>query len=516
MKDLDRILEDLRQAAQAEFEDRKRHEVRIAKSANADTVEACQAALASDEVALRRTAVEILKRVCSEFPQASESLLQQLLSDPDAKTRRRIAAGLGETGDSSLIPSLTNALNSEEHRFVQASIILALGKLGCSDWPAPFDTWDQNHGPIFDALKKAGAQILERPTEEIARGVGHYVLSLYSGLEGALADELHARGLSAGAAIPPVFLGTSASTDEEVKALGEVRSAVLDFRSANSTSSSIDGCFEPAVAEIKSALGEAAENLAFRLTLPTESSKSKYTKSVQQAVARIEEISGGWRNAPAAYSLDIRVIRVANEYEVIWRSSQWPTPQNRERKSIPASIHPSVAAGLCVIAGRKQLLTKRALTICDPACGAGTILIEARAMFPNAKLIGSDWSADAVAVARENLESAGVKAELSRRDFRQLGIPPKSVDIVISNLPFGIRVKIQNIEGLYAQFLAAARKILKPDGVLVIYTANQKSIHAAFKGGMGPRSLTRVDASGLSVFVTRIEAAELKALRKLP
>lgn len=507
MKEIDRILGDLREAARAEFEDRKKLEIRVAKAANPETVEACRLAFDSDEVALRRTAVEVLKRIGKSAPGASEALVRQLPKEPDVKTRRRIAAALGDLADPDLIEPLSDALAAEEHRFAQASIILALGKLGCREFPPPFDVWDQDFGPVFEALKKAGAQTIERSTEPIARKPGDYLLSSYPGLESALACELRARDLPAGVEIEAGFRELTVSRAEDLRNLGNLRSALLDFRIATRSNDEA-AALRDGVDRIREEIGQTT----FRLMLPGAENKNQYVKNVREAAELIEKRTG-WRNAPAAYALDLRVLKIGGEFLTVWRLGQWPEPAGRDRKPIPASIHPSVAASLCAIAAPGQLLKKSGLTICDPACGAGTILMEAGALFPDSKLIGSDWSAEAIELAKSNLDSAGLSADLSRRDFRQLNLPAKSVDFVISNLPFGIRVRIQNIEGLYAKFLSAARRVLKPDGVAVIYTANQKAIHAAFKSGAKPKPITRVEASGLSVFVFRISARELRCLR---
>ncbi|MEU4225840.1 methyltransferase domain-containing protein [Nonomuraea sp. NPDC026600] len=63
-------------------------------------------------------------------------------------------------------------------------------------------------------------------------------------------------------------------------------------------------------------------------------------------------------------------------------------------ESIPGTLHPPVAAAM---AGLARL--DRAATVLDPCCGAGTTLIEARALAPHTRLLGLDPHAVHIAAA---------------------------------------------------------------------------------------------------------------------
>jgi putative N6-adenine-specific DNA methylase len=125
----------------------------------------------------------------------------------------------------------------------------------------------------------------------------------------------------------------------------------------------------------------------------------------------------------------------------------------------------------------------------DPMCGSGTILIEAamiamgippglhrpnfafekwkdfdEELFSNIynddsgarelkhPIIGSDISPQAIAVAEKNIKNAGLKKQiqLSVKPFQQYTEAPASEGVLITNPPYGERLKVEELEGLYA------------------------------------------------------------------
>ncbi|WP_372640702.1 class I SAM-dependent RNA methyltransferase [Ancylomarina sp.] len=123
----------------------------------------------------------------------------------------------------------------------------------------------------------------------------------------------------------------------------------------------------------------------------------------------------------------------------------------------------------------------------DPMCGSGTLLIEAALIAYNipvglyrkelgfqkwsdfdqdlwdeiyneeteidfdANIIGCDISDKAMEIAEENIRNAGLrrKIKLTVIPFQQF-IPPTEKGILITNPPYGERLKVQDLEGLYS------------------------------------------------------------------
>ena len=124
----------------------------------------------------------------------------------------------------------------------------------------------------------------------------------------------------------------------------------------------------------------------------------------------------------------------------------------------------------------------------DPMCGSGTLLIEAAMIALNIppgihregfafekwpdfdselfsdiynddseaktfdhKIIGTDISGHAIAIAERNVKNAGLKNEISLEDkpFQQYTEAPQPAGVIMMNPPYGERIKINDIEALY-------------------------------------------------------------------
>ncbi|MEU7859799.1 RNA methyltransferase [Nonomuraea sp. NPDC049141] len=98
-----------------------------------------------------------------------------------------------------------------------------------------------------------------------------------------------------------------------------------------------------------------------------------------------------------------------------------PRPLHRrpyKTESIPGTLHPPVAAAM---AGLARL--DRAATVLDPCCGAGTTLIEARALAPHTRLLGLDHDPHAVHVAAANAARDATDGMNVRDTARGLATP---------------------------------------------------------------------------------------------
>ncbi|MFN8529101.1 MAG: methyltransferase domain-containing protein [Anaerolineae bacterium] len=124
----------------------------------------------------------------------------------------------------------------------------------------------------------------------------------------------------------------------------------------------------------------------------------------------------------------------------------------------PGSLKPQIAAALARFAGAQH-----GMTIGDPFCGAGTILLEAA--FYGARAIGGDRDPAAVSAATDN----GAPS-VSLWDARQLPLARASLDAVISNMPWGKQIDLDDPARLYADAFAEMRRAVRPGGVMVLLT----------------------------------------------
>lgn len=175
------------------------------------------------------------------------------------------------------------------------------------------------------------------------------------------------------------------------------------------------------------------------------------------------------------------------------------------KEYIPAGINPSLAYIMCVIA---QLREQDILY--DPFCGSGIIPITGLKYFSTKRVICSDISGSAIEKSRRNFTNAGIeqsKYKLFRSDIRDVKLVKRNVDVIISNLPFGIRVgnHEENIE-LYVALEKVSQRVLRKMGRLILLTQEKNLLREVFKeGGWDVKSVLRVNQGGLlpEVFVIR-------------
>lgn len=154
-----------------------------------------------------------------------------------------------------------------------------------------------------------------------------------------------------------------------------------------------------------------------------------------------------------------------------------------QRDPLAGMLPPKLAMILVNLSGLKPKQT-----LLDPFCGSGTILQEAE-LLGFQSLVGTDGSPEAIAASRENLkwllehsaiDPKGVTLVLRQATVDALTklLGPTSVEGIVSEPFLGpplrrttqpqvISRALQEVTGLYRRFLAMARTVIKPNGVLV-------------------------------------------------
>jgi predicted RNA methylase len=149
------------------------------------------------------------------------------------------------------------------------------------------------------------------------------------------------------------------------------------------------------------------------------------------------------------------------------------TPDPRfyyRRRDVPAATHPQLAACMARLAGRVDNEI-----VWDPFCGSGLELIESALRGGVRVIHGTDLSAAAIAIARDNFAAARLKpvaANFACRDFRDYAasgsLGPNSVTLIITNPPMGMRVPVADLRGLMEDLFNVAATVLRPGGRLVL------------------------------------------------
>ncbi|MDP9265532.1 MAG: peptide chain release factor N(5)-glutamine methyltransferase [Chloroflexota bacterium] len=102
----------------------------------------------------------------------------------------------------------------------------------------------------------------------------------------------------------------------------------------------------------------------------------------------------------------------------------------------PRVLIPRPETEVLVDAVRDLVRRRGASLIADVGTGSGAIAVAVAVHEPGARLIASDLSADALAVARENALAHGVAARIDLRQGDLLSPIGERVDVVAANLPY--------------------------------------------------------------------------------
>jgi 23S rRNA G2445 N2-methylase RlmL len=167
--------------------------------------------------------------------------------------------------------------------------------------------------------------------------------------------------------------------------------------------------------------------------------------------------SGGRR--PPAGAAELRAV-LAPEGLLLGYRGRRPPLHRRPWKtaSIRGTLHPPVAAAMA-----RLTEIEAGMTVLDPCCGAGTILVEARELAPRTDFIGSDRNPEALAASTCNAQHLTGIA-FANHDATRLPMPTSSIDRIVTNPAWGRQVAtLQHFTAL----LAAWRRIIADDGRLV-------------------------------------------------
>ncbi len=161
---------------------------------------------------------------------------------------------------------------------------------------------------------------------------------------------------------------------------------------------------------------------------------------------------------------------------------------------VRAASHPTIAAALARAAAARP-----DDVVWDPFVGSGLELAEIARLGRVRELWGSDVDAGALAVARGNLEAAGVTgARLHRGDA--LGWAPERVSLIVTNPPMGRRLaRDGSIEALLTGFVRHAARVLRPGGRVVwLSPLAAKTERAARAAGFDVSAGPDVDLGGFA------------------
>lgn len=145
-----------------------------------------------------------------------------------------------------------------------------------------------------------------------------------------------------------------------------------------------------------------------------------------------------------------------------------------------AALKPNMAYGLLRLAH----LDAPPDVVLDPFCGSGTILWEAGARWPEARLVGNDWDEDTLDGARENADAQGLndRVTLHHSDVWYLSetLRDGNADLIVTNPPFGVRLASSMDFGpFYRRVLEQFHEVLQSNGRAVLLVLRQTPFNEA-------------------------------------
>ena len=452
------------------------------------------------------------RRELAALPFVHADVLAALASDA-SKARKNAARLLSATGTAADVPALSAALARERTRFVVPSLLLALGAIGGSAAheallafvpPAPQAPDEEKHcAAILAAHQTALARFMPPPTVELhaLRAPRAVLLRCPAGFSDALLAQLAAHGMDGRAAAGGVLLEAVRDLD----ALFAARcffEALLPCGRVPLEPEAVARAARPGWEALCGADAAGAPALPYRIEL------RRYAGDRAAFLHAVAAALGG-QNRPGGYAWELRVSCTADGQALVSvKPSAAPDARFAYRRAtLPASIHPAMAAALAQAAAMR-LPGRTGLRIYDPCCGSGTLLVEAAKSLDCAALCGTDVSPAAVRAARTNLAAAGLPAQLLQRDCRRFA-PSAPFDLVLSNLPFGNRVGSHaGNEALYRGLAVRLPALLAPGALAVLYTMEGRLLERCLgaQPGLAVLDVVRTEAGGLcprALFCTR-------------
>ncbi|MDR1531018.1 MAG: RNA methyltransferase [Clostridiales bacterium] len=166
------------------------------------------------------------------------------------------------------------------------------------------------------------------------------------------------------------------------------------------------------------------------------------------------------------------------------------------RQFMPGALRPSVANALVWLSR-----PDKNDVVLDPFCGSGTIVSE-REYYPYRKILAFDIEQEAVEAAKSNVSGHVI---VRRGDACRLPLNGHCADRIITNAPWGARIRVGDIYQLYGAFMREAFRVLKRDGRCILLTDKTEVLERVSRElGLNAAPLVQISLHGLHPSVYQI------------
>ncbi|XP_021086958.2 THUMP domain-containing protein 2 isoform X1 [Mesocricetus auratus] len=228
---------------------------------------------------------------------------------------------------------------------------------------------------------------------------------------------------------------------------------------------------------VKAADTENLEDLTFRVSCRCSGNigKAFTTQEVGRVVGTALMKKFGWRADLRNPHLEI-FMHLSDAYSVVG-IPLFRVPLASRTYIQTAGLRSTIAWAMASIAE-----IKAGALVLDPMCGLGTILVEAAEEWPDVYYMGADVSDSQLLGACDNLKAAGLvdKINLLQVSVTELPLPSQSVDVIISDIPFGKKFKLgKDIKSI----LQEMGRVLRVGGAMVLLLSEDHHRHLRDCGG---------------------------------
>ena len=430
------------------------------------------------------------KEKCKKIVQENELILESFLEDEDAKTRKNAALLIADLQLSSMQTVLWKAYEREETLFVKSSYLIAMQKMDMIAFLKPMKA----------RIRELSEMEVEENNKKHIREEMQELRKLIFSIEGIkkhkftgwqkeneiilLANRRHLDTVLMEMKNLPDIVTTevkmmNAGIRLKTAALGQL----MEIRTWQEMLFLINGMktcekepIRAAETIVNSKLVEFLEEchkgeapFYFRVEVKMQNTEEKYKFVKKFAVVLEEKSDGKLINSTSDYEFEIRLIENKDgRFNVMVKLFTMEDHRFDYRKEVvSSSIRPVNAALLVQLA--KEYMTEDARVL-DPFCGVGTMLIERQKKIKADTAYGLDLYEDAILKARRNTEAAGQLIHYVNRDCFTF-THEYLFDEIFTNMPFvqGQKTSLEIYE-IYERFFEIARKLVRRDGVIVLYT----------------------------------------------
>lgn len=440
-----------------------------------------------------------------ELVDADMEVMKEFLHSDDPKVRKSAALLMGALDMSDFIEPLIEGYKSEEQLFVRSAYLEALLNYDVTNYLAFFKDkvselstitlTEENKKHISEELRGLTELIIsvEGVTKHVFNGFNNPKEETYECI--LLTNKNHldvTRKLLEGREVELLpFKGGVKLRTSNLRELRDIRT-YSDILFVIPGLESLE--FEPekaAAAISQSGLVKMLFDLHknakapfyFRAELKCDLDLEKKSKFAKRFCSEIEHLTNRvLLNSTSDYEVELRLIQ-NKEGKLNTLLKLYTIKDERFaylKKHSSASIKP-VNAAICAQIAKEYML--EGAQVLDPFCGVGTMLIERQKAVKASSCYGVDINGEAIEAARINTEAVEQIVHYINRDFFTFEHEYK-FDEIFTDMPFTLNEKnLPEIEQIYRRFFIQARKVLKEDGTIIMYTRNPGFANKFAKAG---------------------------------